>query len=73
MSDCKTIKCQTCGFEVVESFIEQNCPRCQNLIKSDFVCGSCNHCEGSLYKTNNPNLLNKFLLFLKDKTNFLSK
>jgi phage FluMu protein Com len=44
MSECHKINCPTCGFEVEENFLEQKCPRCQTLIGSKFVCGSCHHC-----------------------------
>ena len=45
MSECKTINCQTCGLAVTETFVEQKCPRCQAIIESKFVCGSCHNCS----------------------------
>lgn len=48
MSECQTINCPTCGFTLDESFVEQKCPRCQTLIESKMICGSCHHCGEAL-------------------------
>ena len=44
MSDCKTISCPICRHNVPESFVEQKCPRCQTIIESKIMCGSCHSC-----------------------------
>lgn len=64
MSECKTINCLTCGLLLEETFVEQKCPRCQSLIESKFICGSCHNCsETSLDLTNKKDFnLFKFLL-----------
>lgn len=54
MSGCKTINCSTCGFEVEETFVEQKCPRCQTLIESKLVCGSCHHCGETISEGKQP-------------------
>lgn len=56
MNECNTINCPTCGFQLDETFVEQKCPRCQTLIESKFLCGSCNHCGETVSneKVSNP-------------------
>lgn len=50
MSDCQTINCPTCGFQLEKIFIEQKCPRCQTIIEPEFICESCHchHCPETL-------------------------
>lgn len=63
MKDCETIDCPTCGNKLDETFIEQKCPRCQTLIESKIICGSCHHCGEAL--SEEPHL--------KPKNGFLNK
>lgn len=72
MSECKTINCPTCGFQLDETFVEQRCPRCQTILESKFVCGSCHNCGetvlGEESKKTNQNLLTKlFSIFTSPK------
>lgn len=60
MTECHTINCSTCGFQLDETFVEQKCPRCQTIIESKFVCGSCHHCGETLNKNSQPNKENFF-------------
>lgn len=48
MTECQTINCPTCNFQLDETFVEQKCPRCQTLIESKFICGSCHQCGEAL-------------------------
>ncbi len=59
MSECKTINCHKCGFELEETFVEQKCPRCQALIESEFLCGSCHNCNENI-TGNKSNVVNTF-------------
>ncbi|OGI19944.1 MAG: hypothetical protein A3B68_00145 [Candidatus Melainabacteria bacterium RIFCSPHIGHO2_02_FULL_34_12] len=54
MSECQTINCPTCGLKVPETFVEQKCPRCQTLIDSKFVCGSCHNCTDTMLENEKP-------------------
>jgi len=63
MSECKTISCPTCSFQVAENFVEQRCPRCQAIIESKFICGSCHSCAKTMLpeKEQKENPLKKLL------------
>ena len=71
MSECKTINCQTCGLKLEETFVEQKCPRCQTIIASEFICGSCHNCAETI--TDNKPQKENSNLFLKLLSVFTKK
>jgi C4-type Zn-finger protein len=70
MSDCRTISCPVCKHGIPETFVEQKCPRCQTIIESKMICGSCHSCGSNL--TNEPykkdNFISKLLNIFQTST-----